>query len=81
MSSAERITADELLEILATFDALETFCRLPQADQDNFSRWVGQARDNESHWRRIQALVLAMRVGPMQPHIRREPAHIWDRTK
>ena len=81
MISAERITADELLEILATSDALETFCLLPQADQDNFSRWVGQARDNKSHWRRIQALVLAMRVGPMQSNIRREPARITGRSK
>lgn len=66
MSSAEgKITADDLLDTLAAADALEAFLRLPMADQENFSRWIGKARDDESHWRRINALALAIRLGPL----------------
>ena len=63
---ANVITADDLLDTLAAADALETFLRLPMEDQDNFARWIGKSRDDESHWRRINALVLAMRMGPLR---------------
>ena len=62
----DKITANDLLDTLAAADALNTFLRLPPADQDNFSRWIGKARNDESHWRRINALVLAMRIGPLE---------------
>ena len=58
----ERSPSEELIDVLSSSDALETFNRLPVADQVNFSRWVGLARDDESKWRRIEALVLAMRM-------------------
>jgi uncharacterized protein YdeI (YjbR/CyaY-like superfamily) len=67
MTPPERVVPQDLLEALGEADALDTFTRLPQADQDSFSRWVAKARDNESHWRRIEALVLAMRIGPLGP--------------
>lgn len=61
----DKITADDLLDTLAAADALETFLHLPPEDQDNFARWIGMSRDDESHWRRINALALAMRLGPL----------------
>ena len=61
----DKITADDLLDTLGAADALETFLHLPQEEQDNFARWIGKSRDDESHWRRINALVLAMRMGPL----------------
>lgn len=61
MSSEEKITADNLLDAMAEADVLEVFCHLPEAAQQEFREWIGKARDNESHWRRIDALVLAMR--------------------
>jgi hypothetical protein len=61
----DKITADDLLDTLAAADVLETFLRLPQEEQDNFARWIGKSRDDESHWRRINALVLALRLGPL----------------
>ena len=67
MSSAETITADDLLDALARHDVLETFCQLPTIDQEKFSRLIGKARSNDSHWRRIEALVLALKAGPLQP--------------
>ena len=69
-----RIPAEDLIDILSLSDALETFNRLPLADRQNFSRWVGQARDDESKWRRIEALVLAMRMYTLQPNEPHAPA-------
>ena len=66
MSEAESITVEDLLDAMAEADVLDTFCQLPREDQENFSRWIGMARDNESHWRRIHAFVSALRSGPSQ---------------
>lgn len=60
-----RITADDLLDTLAAADALDTFLRLPPEDQERFSAWIGKSRDDESHWRRINALTLALKMGPL----------------
>jgi hypothetical protein len=65
MSASEEITPDDLLNAMVGADVLETFCQLPRADQEKFSYWIGKARDDESHWRRIHALVLALRSGPI----------------
>lgn len=67
MSTEEKITVEDLLDAMTEADVLETFCQLPQVDQEKFSRWIGKARDDDSHWRRIQALVSALRAGPLQP--------------
>lgn len=60
------ITADDLLDALAAADALETFLRLPPEAQEHFALWIGKSRDDESHWRRINALALALRMGPFR---------------
>ena len=62
----------DLLDVLDAADALAIFIRLPPADQEEFKRWIGRARDDESHWRRINALVQAMIEGPVQPFEPRE---------
>ena len=67
MSSAEKLSVEDLLDALARADVLETFSRLRPEDQQKFSRWVGKARNTASHWQRINALVLAMRIGPLEP--------------
>ena len=54
-------------EVLATYDVLATFELLPSAEQQKFSSWIENASNEESHWRRIEAFVLALRVGPLQP--------------
>lgn len=59
------LAAEDLIEALAAADVLEKFCHLPEADQDRFSQWIGQASDVDSNWRRIEALVLALRMGPL----------------
>ena len=66
-TEGNEITADDLLDTLAAADALETFLRLPREEQDNFARWIGKSKDDESHWRRINALAMAIRLGPFQP--------------
>ena len=59
-------TTKDLHDVLVTYDVLETFNRLPREDQDRFFRWIGAARDDDSYWMRVEALVLALRVGPLQ---------------
>ena len=65
MSSDEKITPDDLLDAMAAADVLESFCHLPEASKREFEEWIGKARDNESHWRRIETLVMAMRSAPL----------------
>lgn len=66
MSFEAKITPDDLLDAMAAADVLETFCHLPDAAQREFQGWIGKARDDESHWRRIDALVRAMRSSLLQ---------------
>ena len=67
MTSPEESTSDDLLEAMAEADCLEVYLRLPETDRVKFSYWVEEAPDDESHWRRIEALVVAMRISPLQP--------------
>lgn len=67
MSSDETIAEGDLFTALAEADVLETFRQLPQVDQDRFLGWIEKARGDESRWRRIHALVVAMRTGPFHP--------------
>jgi len=67
MSADEKITVEDLLDAMREADVLEVFVQLPPADQDKFAVWIGKARDEESHWRRINALMLALRTGPLYP--------------
>ena len=57
-----RRVEDELLAAFAATDSLAAFRQLPLADQENFFRWIEKAPDEESRWRRTDALVLAMRI-------------------
>jgi hypothetical protein len=66
MSSPERVIEEDLQDTMAEAGVLERFHQLPEGDQDMFSRWIDKARDDESHWRRINALVLALRIGPFE---------------
>ena len=67
MSTGEKITVDDLIDALEEAAVLAAFCRLPKPDQANFSRWIGMARDDASHWRRIETFVQAMKESPLQP--------------
>ena len=53
--------------MFASYDVLETFDRLPDSDRDRFARWIGAAQDDESRWMRIEAFVLALKLGPLGP--------------
>lgn len=73
MSVAEKITADDLIEAMSAAGVLEVFCHLPPAAQDEFSSWIGKARDDESHWRRIEVLLAAMKSSPLgSDHLREQ---------
>jgi hypothetical protein len=58
---------------MAEAGVLERFHQLPEGDQDRFARWIDRARDDESYWRRINALVLALRIGPFEGSAPSEP--------
>lgn len=67
---------DDLFKELTTFDGLDAFCLLPEKDQQRFVSWIVKARDDVSYWARIDAVALAMRLGPLEPSIRFEPAEV-----
>lgn len=71
--SAQRRSADDFLAALAEADVEEIFRQLPIADQQKFTHWVTQTQDDESRWRRINALVLALRSGPLGSSVAPEP--------
>lgn len=64
MTAEDKITPDDLVNALVEADALDNFRDLPEDDRRRFEGWIGKARDNESHWRRINTLVMAMRSAP-----------------
>ena len=66
MSTSEGAPAKDLLEAMIHADVLEIFVLIPQVDQAKFSSWVSRAPDEESRWRRINGLVLALKLGPLQ---------------
>lgn len=83
MNPEEAITPDDLLNAMEFAGVLEVFCHLPEASRREFEMWIGKARDNEAHWRRIDSLVLAMRnapanAEPSQPSV--EPAPVTELT-
>ena len=55
---------DDLFRALSGADVLMNFERLPASEQERFIDWVNKARDDEAHWRRIDILVLAMKMAP-----------------
>jgi uncharacterized protein YdeI (YjbR/CyaY-like superfamily) len=61
----DKITPDDLLNAMAAADVIDTFCHLPEASRREFEGWIGKARDNAAHWRRIDTLVMAMRSAPL----------------
>ena len=64
MKPSQAITPDDLLDAMATADVLDTFVLLPESAQEEFRQWIGKARDEEAHWRRIDTLVMALRSAP-----------------
>lgn len=64
MKIPERSQRDDLLRALAGSAALDRFQALPLEDQDRFWAWIAKSRDEEAYWRRIDILVIAMRVAP-----------------
>jgi uncharacterized protein YdeI (YjbR/CyaY-like superfamily) len=65
MSPDDRITPEDLLNAMEAADVLDSFRHLPEASRREFEEWIGKARDNEAHWRRIDTLVMAMRNAPL----------------
>jgi uncharacterized protein YdeI (YjbR/CyaY-like superfamily) len=65
MSDATSVAPVDLSDALAEADVLHIYSRLPQADRARFARWIGMARDETSHWRRIETLVMAMKLSPL----------------
>lgn len=64
MTSPTPEPPDDLRDALASAEVLDTFQALPLEEQEKFCDWVDRARDDDSHWRRIEILVLAMRMAP-----------------
>ena len=57
--------SESLSAIFAASGALDSFRKLPVHEQARFARWIEAAHDDESRLRRIEALALALRLGPL----------------
>lgn len=55
---------DDLFSVLVEADALGTFQALAIEEQERFWAWIVKAPDEEGYWRRIEILVLGMRMAP-----------------
>lgn len=62
---ASAFAPDDLLEALRISDVWEVYCSLPKKNQDDFAGWIDSATDQAARWRRIDALVLALRLSPL----------------
>ena len=79
MSTPEQHPTNDLFEALAAEDVLDTFHRLALEEQDKFLAWIERAPDKHAYWRRIDILVLGMRMAPLTEstatYLRRRPEH------
>ena len=77
-ADVERVRTDSNLletltiayDLLMAFDdagVLDTFFRLPKADQANFLRWIGATDDPEVRARRTETFVSALDASPLEP--------------
>jgi hypothetical protein len=55
----------EIHAALLDFNVLETFFRLPKADQADFLRWIGMTDDRDLRRNRIEAFVSALEESPL----------------
>jgi hypothetical protein len=62
---ASALAPQDLLQSLRIADVWEVYCALPKQNQEEFARWIGSSRDQAARWRRIDALVLALRLSPL----------------
>ena len=54
----------DLATALADADALDQFQALPLGEQERFSDWIAKSQDEDAYWRRIDILVMGMRMAP-----------------
>jgi hypothetical protein len=69
-----RITHD-LLIALRDSSVLDTFLRLPRADQENFLRWIGSTDDRGLRASRTDTFVSALKMSPLKAST--EPPREW----
>ena len=62
---AEALAPQDLLNSLKIADVWEVYCSLPQKNRDEFAVWIEKSPDQAARWRRIDALVLALRLSPL----------------
>lgn len=80
MNVPEQDSTNDLLKALATWDVVDTFQALPLYDQDKFVAWITRAPDEEAYRRRIDILVLGMRMAPLtkaKPTVLPEQSDFW----
>jgi Bacteriocin-protection, YdeI or OmpD-Associated len=63
--AASALAPQDLLEALRLADVWEVYCSLPEPNKDEFARWIDKSPDQAARWRRIDALVLALRLSPL----------------
>lgn len=63
--AASAFAPDDLLEALKFADVWEVYCALPETNREEFASWIEKSADQQARWRRIDALVLALRMSPL----------------
>lgn len=83
MNLPERNQTNDLLRALKEADALDNFQALPLKEQERFWDWIAKSRDEEGYWRRIEILVMGMRMAPpiKAPREPRPPSPFWERSE
>ena len=71
MSSPQQDPTSDLLQALVAAGVVETFQALPLAEQDKFLIWIENAPDADAYRRRIDILVMGIRMAPLSDGKRR----------
>lgn len=72
MSTPEPNTTNDLLQALVAAGVVDVFQRLPLEDQTDFLDWIEKAPDAEAYRRRIDILVVGIKMSPLSEPQRKE---------
>ena len=65
MSTPEQNPTNDLLHALVVAGAVEAFQKLPLEEQDWFLSWIENAPDADAYRRRIDILVIGIKMSPL----------------
>jgi uncharacterized protein YdeI (YjbR/CyaY-like superfamily) len=67
LSATEKVISDEIVLALARADVLDAFSKLTKQNQHKLSAWVTKAGKGRGRHRRLNTLVVGLRISRMHP--------------